>query len=157
MDAIAGYVLRVCCSAVIAGIIQSVCPEGAGGKVRKMIIGIFMAFVVISPLRELELGELWELPEELYDEGQDISAIAQADATDAVSELIIQQLTAYILDEAGSLNADIQVTRVSLDPDTLAPMEIELTGEVSPYARSLLSDSIESNLGIGKEDQTWKT
>lgn len=155
MDAIGAYVLRICCSAVIAGIVLTVGGEGPGSKTRKMICGLFMAFVVISPLREVKLSDLWELPEDLYQQGQDITASAQADTNNAISDIIIQRTRTYILDEASSLHIQLQVDDVRLDQDTLAPVQVELRGEIAPYQRALMSDFLADTLGIEKEDQIW--
>ena len=155
MDAVGAYVLRVCCCALIGGVILTIGGDGPGRKVRKLIVGLFMASIVISPLRKIQLGELWDLPDDLYAEGQDITATAQEDTKNAISDIIIERTRSYILDEANSLDAKIQVTMIRLDPYTLTPVQVALTGDVSPYARSLLSDTIENGLGIGKEDQIW--
>lgn len=156
MDQIAAYILRVCCSALIAGVLLTIGGDGPGGKVRRLICGLFMTFVVISPLKQIHLDEIWELPEEAYREGQDISAAAQEEAMEEICSIIIQRTRAYILDEAGSLDARIEVTAISLDPDTLEPAGVELTGQLSPYDRSILSDYMEDTLGIEKEAQVWK-
>lgn len=155
MEAIGNYILRLCCCAIIAGAVMSIGGDGAGSRVRKMICGLFIAFVAISPLREFETWKIPELPDDLYQQGLEISACAQEETNDAIREVIIQQTTAYILDEAESLNASIRVTRLSLDPDTLAPDGVTLSGHVSPYQRTLLSGYIEDTLGIGKEEQEW--
>ena len=155
MDMDGTYILRICCCAVIGGAIITIGGKGPESKVRRMIVGLFIAFSVISPLREIHLNDLWSLPDVLYEEGEQITAAAQADTKDEISDIIIERTQAYILDEANSLDAQIQVTMIRLDPDTLEPVQVELTGNISPYARSVLSDSIECSLGIGKGDQLW--
>lgn len=156
MDQIAAYILRVCCSALIAGTLLTIGSDGPGSKVRKLLCGLFMTFVVISPLKQIHLDEIWELPEEVYQEGQQISAAAQEQVSEEICSIIIQRTRAYILDEAGSLDARIEVSAISLDPDTLEPVGVELTGQLSADDRSVLSDYIEDTLGIKKEAQVWK-
>lgn len=130
--------------------------DGPGSQVRKLICGVFLAFVIISPLRQVDLDGIWTLPEQFYEEGQNISAAAREDVNMEISAVIIDRTRTYILDEAESLGAQLQVTRIALDPDTLAPNGVELTGSISPYARSALSGYIENTLGIEKEAQVWK-
>lgn len=156
MQALGAYILRLCCCSIIAGIVITIGGSGPGSKTRKMICGLFITFAAISPLREIELGQLWELPDALYQDGLDISASAQEDVNEAISEVIIGKTRTYILDEADSLNAQIQVTQISLDPDTLVPVTVTLNGDVSPYQRTLLSDYMHKTLGIGKEGVIWK-
>lgn len=155
MSTIGGYVLRICCCAIIAGVVSSIGGDGPGSKIRTMICGLFMAFVVISPLRQIEISELWELPDDLYQQGQNITAAAQENTNEAISDIIIERTRTYILDKASSLNVQIQVETIRLDPDTLAPIQVELSGNIAPYQRSILSDFIAETLGIGKEDQIW--
>lgn len=149
------YILRVCCCAVIAGVIRTVSGTGPGSHTRNLIIGLFLAFAVISPLREISPNPQWELPEELYQEGLDITADATDEVNREISDIIIEKTRAYILDEADSLGAGIRVTRLRLDPQTLMPDQVELTGNISPYAKAMLSDYLENTLGIGKEAQIW--
>lgn len=155
MEGIAAYILRVCCSALIAGTVMTIGGDGSGAKARKLICGLFMAFVVISPMKQIQLEEVWELPEQSYREGQDICADAQEQAVEEISSVIIQRTRAYILDKAGSLGASVEVTAMALDPDTLEPVNVELTGDLSPYDRSMLSAYIQDTLGIEKEAQIW--
>lgn len=157
MEDIGLYIFRICCCALIVGALQAVSGTGTNGSIKKLIGGLFMAFVVISPLRQIELGELWRIPEDHYRQGQAISEQAQSDTVDAISDIIIQRTQAYILDEAKSLDAMIEVTAIALDPETLEPLHVELTGKISPHDRAVLSESIESNLGIAKEEQVWNS
>lgn len=156
MQALGTYILRLCCCSIIAGIVVTIGGSGPGSRIRKMICGLFIIFAAISPLREMEPDEFWDLPDALYQDGMDISTAAQKDVNEAVSEVIIEKTRTYILDEANSLNAGILVTQISLDPDTLVPVAVTLSGNVSPYQRALLSDYIDQTLGIGKEGVAWK-
>lgn len=155
MEEIGGYILRVCCSALIASVVLTIGPDGAGSKIRQMICGLFLTFVVISPLRQIQLDDLWQLPDSFYQEGQDIAASAQASASEEISDIIITQTRTYILDEASSLGLQIEVKDIQLDPGTLEPIEVEIWGDISPYNRTLLSDYLQNTLGIGKEGQLW--
>ena len=96
-----------------------------------------------------------QLPEDLYQEGEDIAAAAQEDISNEISSIITERVETYILDEAGSLGIEVQVKDIQLDPDTLEPIQVEIWGDISPYNRSLLSDYLENTLGIGKEGQLW--
>lgn len=155
MNAIGAYVLQICCCAIISGVVAAIGGNGPGSKMKNMICGLFMTFVIISPLREIELTDLWSMPEGFYQEGQDITASAQKNANEAISDIIIERAGTYILDEANSLNVRLQVEKICLDPDTLSPVQVELSGDIAPYQRSILSDYIADTLGIGKEDQIW--
>jgi len=147
------YVLRICCSALICGALGAI--SGSGTGVRKVVCGLFLAFVVISPLREIKLNGLIELPEDLYIDGEKLSETAVRKANDQIVSVIKEEVASYILVEAASLGVDIQVASIDLDQDTLEPVSITLSGDISPYKRQLLADYIFEKLGIGKEQQLW--
>ena len=147
------YVLRICCCALICGALGAI--GGAGAGVRKVVQGLFLAFMVISPLRQIELDGLFELPQTLYEQGQEISQAAAMDTREEIEAVIKEELVSYILVEADSLGAEIEVASITLDPDTLEPVEVALSGDISPYKRQMLSGYLYEELGIGKEQQIW--
>lgn len=155
MNPLAQYVLSVCCCALIGGILLSFAPKGAAGQLQKLIIGIFVSFSLISPLRELELKAAIRLPEDLYREGVSIASAARTDSRHEIANIIMDQAGAYILEEAKRLNVNIQIESITLDEDTLKPEGVAISGSVSPYDRTMLAGYIETTLGIGKEAQVW--
>ena len=138
------YVLRICCCALICGALGAI--SGSGGGVRKVVYGLFLAFMVDG---------LFELPQTLYAQGQEISEAASMDAQEEMAAVIKQTLASYILVEADSLGAEIEVASITLDPDSLEPVEVTLSGNISPYKRQMLAGYLYEELGIGKERQTW--
>lgn len=147
------YVLRISCCALICGALGAISSDGGG--VRKTVYGLFFMFMVISPLREIEWEEYLELPRSLLEEGERISEAAATNANEEIAAVITEELASYILVEAGSLGAEIQVVSIDLNPETLEPVGITLTGDISPYDRQLISACLSEELGIGKEQQIW--
>ena len=60
------------------------------------------------------------------------------------------------MDEAASMNAQIEIGPITLDDETLQPLSVEIYGKLTPYRKKMLSDFISEQLGIGKEGQIWK-
>jgi hypothetical protein len=72
-----------------------------------------------------------------------------------MAERIIQQTQAYILDKARSLDAELTVEVFLGDGTIPVPIGVRLEGNISPYARKLLSQMLQDDLGIPAEEQIW--
>lgn len=155
MDAIANYILSLCCGAIICSIILSVGSSGgAGGSLRRMICGLFLAFLAISPLRDIDLGEFTEDIQAYTNEAEAAASAGIAQSEDAVAEVISRQAEAYILDKAAALSLELEV-HVNVDEETMLPASAELSGNASPSQKQVLTDYIRETLGIEENDQQW--
>ena len=114
-----------------------------------------MISLVIAPIRKLDVDFLWDLTHEIYLDAENITAQAEADTLQQIQTGIIQRTRTYILDEAKSLGADIQVVALKLEEDGFYPVQVELKGDISSYHRNVLSDLLQEDLGIAKEGQIW--
>lgn len=153
MQGIGSYVLQLCAGAFLIGILHLI--SGDNSQI-KGICSLFLIFLALSPVRKIELDFVWELTDEIEQEAESITQQAQEETLRQIRTGIISRTQAYILDEAESLGADIQVVSLSLEDDGFIPVRVELQGDISPYDRMLLSDLLEEDLGIGKEGQIWK-
>lgn len=117
--------------------------------------GLFLSFVILSPLKELEFDHFVELSLSLHEEGERISEAAVLDVSQEIAAVIIEKVESYILVEADAVGAVVRVESVELDEQTMEPVAITLSGDISPYKRKLLTRELEEKLGIGKERQIW--
>lgn len=155
MDAIASYVMTLVCGAVICSIILSIGgTQGAGGSVRRMVCGLFMAFLAISPLRDLDLGELPETLDAFSAEAEIAAQDGVAIAEESVLSVIKSQTEAYILDKAGELGLEVEVS-VLVEEGTRLPVKVIITGSAAPYQKQVLNDCIRENLGIEGSAVQW--
>ena len=76
-------------------------------------------------------------------------------AREAMAERISQQTKAYILDKAQALEASLTVEVILDDAGIPTPCGVRISGKVSPYAKGVLSDYMEKELGIPREEQRW--
>lgn len=138
---------------MILGALGSLC--GAGSGVRKLVFGMFLAFLVLDPVRGLDLEEFLAFPQLAYQEGTAIREAALQDAQAEKCSVIKEQVESYILVEADSLGAVVQIDAIELDPGSMVPVAVALSGNVSAYDKQMLSGYIEDCLGIGREKQRW--
>lgn len=152
MEEIGRYAIGLCAGALLLGIIMILSGEK---QQVKWLCSLVMFFLVLSPVRNLELDSAWNLTEEIRQDARQITDQAQENTARQIRDGIIQRTRAYILDEAESLGAEIQVISLALEEEGYRPVRVELRGAISPYDRMHLSDLLEENLGIGKEEQIW--
>lgn len=153
MEAAGTYIARLCAGGVLTGLAVAL----SGGKEQiRWICGLLLVFLAVAPLGKLDLDAVWDLTEEIELDASAITSRAREDSIQKIREGIIRRTQAYILDEAESLGADIQVIALSLEEDGFLPVRVELRGTVDPNQRARLSRVLEDDLGIGKEGQIWK-
>lgn len=156
MDGIKGYILTVITAALIASVAVGVLGKnGLHGTMIKLLAGLFLSVTVISPLAKIQFRNLSSYFSDLNVDASAIITEAEEEVLNAKREIIIDQVEAYILDEATKLGLDLSVT-VSISDDTsLVPDRITITGNASPYKKTRLQTWITSDLGIPEEQQVW--
>lgn len=155
MDGAASYVMTLACGAVLCAVLLSLGDcKGASGGVLRMLCGLFMAFLAISPLRELEFGELPEIAEGFSQEGEQIAREGAARADEAVAAVIKSQTEAYILDKADELGLEVEVS-VLVEEDSRLPVAVIITGNAESNQKQVLNDCIRENLGIEGSAVEW--
>lgn len=155
MEAVASYVLRLVCGAVVCGAILSITgASGPGGRLRSMLCGLFMAFLALSPLADLSPDTFVYLDPEISAQAERLAGEGSAQAKEAMAVIIKEQCEAYILNKAAELQLSL-TAEVELDPDSGAPVSASLRGSAAPYERGVLSDYITQTLGIERSGIHW--
>ena len=126
--------------------------SGTAGVVR-LICGLFLSFVAISPLVNLDFSGLEVYLESFSLEAGMLTDSGENMAKDAQGDIIKASVESYIMDKAETLGASI-TAEVMLDQDNI-PLSVELTGNLSPYAKAEITGIITDDLGITKEHQIW--
>lgn len=156
MDGLGQYILSVGIGALIAGILTSFTDsKSTTGVLTRMVCGLFLAFTVIKPVSQLNFDQLAAFAQSYEEAGESSAAMGEALANDALRELIKQETEAYILDKAGSYQAQLDVEVTVGDGEMPVPESVRISGNISPYARSRLQQILADELGIPKERQIW--
>lgn len=155
MEGLRKYVITVTAAALICGIVTGMVKKDGSGELVKMLCGLALAFTVLRPISGFRIEDVSLEGLTTFEEGERIAAQGEKNTREAVADIIKTETEAYILDKAAAL--DISLTaEVSLSEDTIpVPVGVILSGAVSPYARSRLTNVIEKELGIPKENQVW--
>lgn len=156
MAAVGQYIVSVAASAIFGGILTGMLPgKGTAPVLLRLICGIFLAFIAICPLTQIELEDLPVISSDYLEEAEAVSADGEILAAEVLTDIIKERTEAYILDKARSLNAELTV-EVTLSGDAIpVPLSVRLIGSISPYGKSRLQAILEDELGISKENQIW--
>lgn len=157
MQFIRQYLMSLIAAAIIVGIATSVVKaKGSGGSIIRLVSGIFLALVMLSPILKIEIHDFMDF----Y---SDISL----DASSAVNEgknvvqnemyaIIKENLEAYILDKASALQLDVVVDVTLTEDLPPVPDSITIKGNVSPYNKQAFQAFLIEEIGIPKEQQIWQ-
>lgn len=156
MENIREYILSVTCAAVLCAVLGSFFEKkGTVGTLLKLISGLFLAFTVIRPVLKVDLTDLTSILQAYTEDAEAAAAMGEIYAREELSAVIKSEAESYILDKASSLGAELTANVTLSDDDIPLPAAVTLAGDISPYAKTVLSAQIEENLGIPKEDQQW--
>lgn len=156
MLAISAYIRAITGASLISAVVlRLLAGKGSAASIGKILVGIFMALTVISPIAQVELSDLWNLIPDVTADASQATADGLAAAKKALAEGISTRVEAYILDKAAQMGVSLTV-RIALSDDAIpVPQKVWLQGNVSPYAKSRLQTVMEQELGIDKENQIW--
>lgn len=156
MGNIREYVLHLLAAAIVSGVvIRLLKGSGAAGTIAKLLCGVFMIYCAVNPISQLEPVDLGVVGEQLHKEADSAVAWGEKEARAALAESITKQTQAYIMEKAKELNVDLAVQVEVSEDDMPMPESVCLTGSISPYAKTKLSELLTRDLGIKKENQIW--
>ena len=156
MEDIRTYILSVVAAAVICGGVRMLFgKKGGTSALISALCGIFMAFVLISPLRELDFSVYGDYFSGFMEEAKVVVKEGEVTALQEQRAFIKQEAEAYILDKAVSLGADVSVVVTVSETTPPTPIQITVQGAVSPYVKKVLKSYLEEQFGIPEEAQTW--
>lgn len=156
MEGLHQYLISITAAAIVCAIAKSVSEEKTvAGSMIRLIAGIVMTVSVLSPIVTLKLEKLPELTADLtvganaaVEEGKEMAAAER-------NAIIIDAVSAYILDKAATFGAALEVEVLMPTDGDHQPEGVVLYGNVSPYAKLQLQRIIAEDIGVGKENQQW--
>ena len=150
------YLMRVIAAGVLCCIVRQLFDnKSAASSAVRLLSGVFMTLVIVAPILEIRIDSVFYDIEQLKANGEYAAQEGDNYAKEAMAEIIIDKTQAYILDKAKSLGAEVRVTLELTDEMPPKPCGVEIMGKVSPYAKNVLSQYLETDLGICKEAQRW--
>ena len=153
MTAIREYLMGILAVSLICGIAVSLLEGSGSEKLIRFVCGIVMAVSILMPFgRGVAFPEI-SLPDLSAADTVTRDALDWAEALR--EERITDELETYIENKAAVLgyqvNAQITLSREELP----VPVAVTVYGEISGPGKEALSNILQKDLGIAKEDQRW--
>ncbi len=155
MEILRQYVMSIVAASILSGIILGFFQSSTVKQLLKMLCGLFLAFAVMRPIQQFDVSDLAIPGTTEAREAQELAAMGEEMALDALRDIIKAETEAYILDKAAQLNVDLEVQVTVSGDDPPIPVSVTLTGPAAPYAKQRLEAVLTQELGIPKENQTW--
>lgn len=156
MGDIKTYILSILLSALMCAIVKKLLTgSGAVTKIAKALCSIFMVLSVTQLFFGFSLPSWDKLVDGVTSEAENAVSVGEKYANDMQKTIITRQLQTYIMDKAAQYDATISVD-ITLSADPMpVPVQVTITGSISPYGKRQLQTVIEQYLGVSKENQKW--
>ena len=155
MEDVKQYLISISAAAILSACVTSFFKSGTNGKLIRMICSVFVSITVLQPFINLNLPSLERYFQSFSADASQCVADGIQQAADAEREGIKQRIEAYILNKATQYDCELEVFAILSEDSPYQPLGVQIKGEISPYAKAMLSAAIEQSLGILKEDQKW--
>lgn len=149
------YLLSVCAAAIICALANGFFAKNPSMLIGKMMTGLFLMLTVLQPIYQTDGSLFQSIIASAEFQGSEAVEQGKSVTEKAMAQIIKEKTTAYILQKANSLNAEISV-EVFVSSDTLpVPDKVRISGNIAPYAKQQLQIMLTKELGISKENQIW--
>lgn len=155
MSTVRMYILSIIAVSFLCGIVNGLIENKQIHQIMKLLAGLFLLYTIISPVMQIDFSSLSLLTEDTIYQGKQIAQYEKISAMEKVSDIIKSKTEAYILDKANEYGAELEVTVMLSQDDSMVPESVELAGRISANARCRLEEEITNELGISKENQRW--
>lgn len=154
MDELRQYIICITAAAIAVAILTRLTDgKSASGAITKMSTGLFLTFMIIHPLIQLDFSIFTDWTDSFEVQSGRAVTSGEKMANDAMGDIIKTNTEAYILDKAQTYGADLTV-EVMLNEYRI-PSSVTLTGKVSPHGKRQLQKILKEELDITEENQIW--
>jgi hypothetical protein len=153
MEAIKEYLVAITSAALICGLVNALAGgKSTTAKLLRLLCGLFMAATVMKPLVDIQITDIRSFVDQLTVDADLAVMNGEEIASNEMKRIIKEKTETYILDKAKTLGAELEVD-VTLDG--VIPTAVTLKGNISPFAKASLCETIARDLGIALEEQIW--
>lgn len=157
MNAIKQYLLSIVICSIIGCVSTSFFKHNCtAGRMIKLISCVFMIITIISPIKNIDFPDLSVYYDDVYSDASNIINNVNKQLNAQTVQYIKQNTEAYILDKAIALDTELSVEVILDDNTPPVPVKVYIRGNISPYKKAALSEYIQTNLNIAKENQLWE-
>lgn len=156
MVGLRAFVVNITATALICALVMRL-THGSGTVklVMKLLCGMVLAVSLLKPINALEFADIEQYMARFQFQADQAVQWGEDSASLTWRESISQGVETYILEKAKTLKVDLDVEVELSEEEVPIPVGVSLVGKISPYAKSVLSDTISQDLNIPKEKQIW--
>ena len=154
MDLLRTWLFGLTAVSALLALAESLVTQEGIRRVLRLAGGVLMILVLLQPVVRMDLGELHFSPDALRQEAEALEEEYAWQQEAALETGIEEELASYIWDKAQALGLSCQVcVTVETGADGIpVPRSVTVTGAYSED----LSEIIETDLGIPREQQNWQ-
>ena len=154
MDLLRTWLFGLTAVSALLALAESLVTQEGIRRVLRLAGGVLMILVLLQPVVRMDLGELRFSPDALRQEAEALEEEYARQQEAALETGIEEELASYIWDKAQALGLSCQVrVTVETGADGIpVPRSVTVTGAYSED----LSEIIETDLGIPREQQNWQ-
>ena len=150
------YLLSVVATSIIVSVSNTLVElKGLVGTILKLLTGLVLAIVIVSPWTDIRLDDLPYLYNEIQVDASTYVEDGQKIALSETSQYIKSHVQAYILDKANLFGLKPEIEML-IDGSPPAICEITITCSASPYAKQRMIQIMVDDLGVSEENIIWK-
>lgn len=154
MDSVRTYLLSVVAVCMLAVLAVSMVREQSVQKVVRLIGGLLVLVVTVSPLIRLDRKTLSRyVTDSLSEYGIQTQ---EQEVHERWKEHIRATTEAYISEKADQLGATLKVTVTVSDDEIPVPTAVRLVGTADVFQRAELTKCLAEELNISAEGQVWE-
>lgn len=146
------YTVSVISAALLTGIICGLTEKGFAAELIRLICTFVIVATMMRPLLATELSEITGNIDLYREDAVYHTELGSRMASNAMDSIIKEQAEAYILKQAEQFQTKLAA---EIFLENSVPVQVVLRGAVSPYAKTRLSEILETELGIARENQLW--
>lgn len=156
MDKICQYLLTIITSSIICSITIGITVRiGKHTTIIKLLCSIYMLIVILSPWMDIQIQDFASYLDGLNYSAQSIID-GSADTTNSQKKEIIKtQIEEYIYDKAVHMGSQPEIQVQLSETEPYAPVNVSISGKISPYVKRRLQQIITDDLNIPEVDQEW--
>lgn len=156
MEDIRRYLIGVVVAGLMCSIISLIVgKKGMIGTIITLLCGLLMALAVVGPWTTIKADDLLGWARDISIDADGAVDDGKNMALEAYRQGIITRMESYILEKAKALDCDLQVEVILSADATPVPERVHISGNVSPYAKQVISTMLTDDLGIDREAQIW--
>lgn len=143
---------------IVCSALMMITPAGRVKKVLTILCGIAMCFAVISPLSGIDFTSYSQAMAQNRLDAEKYAGDGTEYSKNLNRTIIEDECRAYILDKANELGAELKTVEVLAswsDNEYWYPTEVKICARLTPQQKQVLTDYIETQLGVGSNEQEW--